>query len=470
MKIPNDASRTGAPATLISRVVGDAALLFDESNESIWVDVIHRMDEVYSELLRNEADLERKNAELEDAQAFISSVIASVSDILIVSSEAGVIRQVNGAFLRLVGRDEADVVGSRISQFVLEEDGAVLRDLLASGREGKAQEADLRFRAANGEEERLAMRWSAQFNADRRRIGTVLTGRPISELRRAYQALHEAHVELQQAQIRLIEQEKMASLGRLVAGVAHELNNPISFVYGNIYTLERYRQNLTNYLDAIHRDPGAQDHAALRKLLKIDSIIADYKPLLEGTQEGASRVAEIVKNLRRLSFSKTSDKQAVDLDKVLRTAASLTARSKGARTEILTECEPGLTVMGHEGQIHQILVNLVDNALYAVKDRADGRITLSLRAVDEEAEIVISDNGVGIAEAVLGKIFEPFFTTKAVGEGTGLGLWISFSIIREYGGSISAANLPGGGARFTIRLPRGRVGPPEARPHQQGPA
>src|SRR5664280_2136342 len=99
MKIPNDASRTGAPATLISRVVGDAALLFDESNESIWVDVIHRMDEVYSELLRNEADLERKNAELEDAQAFISSVIASVSDILIVSSEAGVIRQVNGAFL-----------------------------------------------------------------------------------------------------------------------------------------------------------------------------------------------------------------------------------------------------------------------------------------------------------------------------------------------------------------------------------
>ena len=110
----------------------------------------------------------------------------------------------------------------------------------------------MRFQTAGNGEECLALHCSAQFNADRRRIGVVFTGRPISELRRAYQALHEAHVELQQAQNRLIEQEKMASLGRLVAGVAHELNNPISFIYANIYTLERYLKTIAAYFEALH--------------------------------------------------------------------------------------------------------------------------------------------------------------------------------------------------------------------------
>ena len=318
------------------------------------------------------------------------------------------------------------------------------------------QEVDLRFRAADGEEESLAVRCSAQFTADRRRIGAVLSGRPISELRRAYQALHEAHVDLQQAQNRLIEQEKMASLGRLVAGVAHELNNPISFIYANIFALERYQKSLIAYLDAIHADAPAATRESLRAGLKIDSIVADYKPLLEGTMEGATRVTEIVKNLRRLSFSKTSDRQRFDLDMVLRAAVSLTARSKASKADIAIDSTPETTIVAHEGQIHQVIVNLIDNALYAVKDRADGRIVVSLKKKDGAAEIVVADNGVGIAEKDIDKIFEPFFTTKAVGEGTGLGLWISFSIVREYGGAIAATNRPEGGAEFVIRLPMGR--------------
>ncbi len=438
---------------LIARVTGGSELSFDGVRESMWIDVIRRMDEVYSELLRNEADLERKNAELEEAQAFISSVIASVSDILIVASEKAVIRQVNAAFMRLVGRVESELVGARVDEFVVEADQGRLAQLLASGREGKVLEADLRFRAAGGEEECLAVRCSAQFTADRRRIGAVLSGRPISELRRAYQALHDAHVELQQAQIRLIEQEKMASLGRLVAGVAHELNNPISFIYANIFTLDRYRRSLFAYLDAVHAGAPTETREALRADLKIDSIVTDFKPLLEGTIEGATRVTEIVKNLRRLSFSKTSDKQRLDLDKVLRTAAFLTARAKNSKAEISIDSASELTIVAHEGQIHQVIVNLIDNALYAVKDRADGRIHVSLEHRDGAAEIVVADNGAGIASKDIDKIFEPFFTTKAAGEGTGLGLWISFSIVREYGGAITAANRPEGGAEFVIRLP-----------------
>jgi two-component system sensor histidine kinase HupT/HoxJ len=450
---PIEPSHARPRPNLIARVTGEEEFAFDGVSESMWVAVIKRMDEVYSELLRNEADLEQKNAELENAQAFISSVIASVSDILIVCDEKTVIRQVNAAFVRLVGRPERELIGARLDAFVLPSDRERLAELHLAGREGRARESDVRFQTAGNSEECLALHCSAQFNADRRRIGVVFTGRPISELRRAYQALHDAHVELQQAQNRLIEQEKMASLGRLVAGVAHELNNPISFIYANIYTLERYLKTISAYFEALHGGASKAERDALRAKLKIDPIMADCRPLIEGTMEGATRVTEIVKNLRRLSFSKTTERGTLDLDKVLRTAVSLTARSKNAKAEITVDSAPDLYFEGNEGQIHQVVVNLIDNALYAVKDRRDGRVEVSLIRKPGAAEIVIRDNGVGIAGKDLSKIFEPFFTTKTVGEGTGLGLWISFSIVREYGGSIKAANLPTGGAEFTIELP-----------------
>jgi len=112
-------------------------------------------------------------------------------------------------------------------------------------------------------------------------------------------------------------------------------------------------------------------------------------------------------------------------------------------------------VFGHEGPLHQVIVNLVDNALYAVRDRAEGRVEITVARRGEWVELAVADNGSGVAAGDLAKIFEPFFTTKPVGEGTGLGLWISFSIVRECGGSIAAANRAQGGAEFVIRLPAG---------------
>ena len=440
-------------ADFIAHVTGAESIALDSVGETMWVDVIKRMDEVYSELLRNEADLERKNAELEEAQAFISSVFASVTDLLIVCDEKLAIRQVNAAFAQAVGVDERAALGARLESFVVEEDRARLKAMHASSRMGAAQEAEIRFQTASGEIETLALRASAQFTADRRRVGCVFTGRPISELKRAYQALHEAHVDLQQAQDRLVEQEKMASLGRLVAGVAHELNNPISFIYANIHTLQRYLKGLARYLDALHAVASPAERKTLRASLRIDPILADLPPLMEGTLEGATRVTDIVKNLRRLSFSGGGERQVLDLAKLVRTAASLTAMSRTPRTEIVVESEGDARCLGHEGQLHQVIVNLVDNALYAVRGRPDGLIRLHVGRRGEAIEIALADNGPGIAAGALDKIFEPFFTTKTVGEGTGLGLWISFSIVREHGGTIVAANRPEGGALFVIRLP-----------------
>ncbi|MCM2403736.1 ATP-binding protein [Rhizobium sp. S153] len=450
--------KTDRPAgeDLAGKVSLPSVFALDGSGEAMWVDVIHRMEEVYSELLRNETDLERKNAELEEAQTFISSVVASVSDILIACGRDGVIHKVNPAFLTLVGMEEAKVIGTRIFDYVIEADRKEAERLMSAGQQGRVLEGDLHFRAAANREECLAMRCAALFDSRRRRLGAVLTGRPISELRQAYQALHQAHLELQTAQRKLIEQEKMASLGRLVAGVAHELNNPISFVYANIYTLDRYRKNLVSYLDAVHQGAGEDEIADLRRGLKIDSILSDIAPLLEGTLEGADRVSEIVKNLRRLSFSETGERHAVDLDRVLRNSTHLAVRAKNAMAEVSIDSDANLFVDAHEGQIHQVLVNLIANALDAVADRQNGWVEITTRQRGDSVEIVVSDNGPGIAETEMNKVFEPFFTTKDVGEGTGLGLWITFTIVQDYNGEITVRNNEAGGAEFHVLLPLAR--------------
>jgi two-component system sensor histidine kinase HupT/HoxJ len=179
----------------------------------------------------------------------------------------------------------------------------------------------------------------------------------------------------------------------------------------------------------------------------------DFAPLIEGTLEGAARVSEIVRNLRRLSFSKTGDRGSVDLEKIIRTACQWASRSKKTVAEIVLDLEAGVMIDAHEGQIHQVAVNMFDNALDAVRGVDHPKITVTLRKTDRDAIVVVSDNGPGISPEAFDKIFEPFFTTKVVGEGTGLGLWISYTIIQEHSGSITATNNPDGGACFTVSLP-----------------
>jgi two-component system sensor histidine kinase HupT/HoxJ len=186
---------------------------------------------------------------------------------------------------------------------------------------------------------------------------------------------------------------------------------------------------------------------------KIDSILADIDPLLEGTIEGADRISDIVKNLRRLSFSKTAERQPVDLVRLLRNAAHLAIRAKNSLTDVPIDSTPDLIINAHEGQIRQVVVNLIDNALDAIARCASPRVHITAARLESVIEIRIVDNGPGIAKCDMGKIFEPFFTTKSVGGGTGLGLWISFSIVEDYGGTITAHNSDAGGAEFRVMLP-----------------
>ncbi|MDF3810484.1 MULTISPECIES: ATP-binding protein [Rhodopseudomonas] len=437
----------------------------DGEREDAWIEVIRKMDEVYSDLLRYETDLEAKNAALEEAQAFISSVIESVSDVLIVCGSQGAIQQVNSALVRIAGGHAVDLVGCELAQIVDPRDLSRVEHLLRPRLPTDVIESELRFLTPTGPSDLFSLNGAARYDHGGRYVGVVLTGRPIGELRRAYEALHSAHSELQRAQRQLVEQEKMASLGRLVAGVAHELNNPISFVYGNIHTLERYRQRLIEYLATVHGDATDEARATLRQKLKIDAMLADLEPLIDGTLEGAARVSEIVKNLRRLSFNKTTEQQHFQIDRVLDTAVRWALRAKQTRAQVEIAIEPNLVARGNEGQIHQVIVNLVDNAIDAMSERAKPVLSIKAFRSGDEICVLISDNGPGISETAIGQIFEPFFTTKKVGDGTGLGLWISYGIVREHGGELRVRNRESGGAEFSFALPM-FIAPSELAPAQ----
>lgn len=439
--------------TLLKLIAGRGSLEFDSEREDAWIEVIRKMDEVYSDLLRYEVDLEHKNAELEEAQAFVTNVIESVSDILVVCDSTGGVQQANTAFQQTTGRDMATIAGGNIADLIDEGDRGKLPPLLKPRATAEVVDGELRFATGQGSSDLFAINSSPRHDHRGRFIGVVLTGRPIGELRRAYEALHKAHRELQRAQRQLVEQEKMASLGRLVAGVAHELNNPISFVYGNIHTLGRYRTALTTYLAAIHDQPVPPEITALKDTLRIDDILADFGSLIDGTLEGAVRISEIVKNLRRLSFSKLGEVERVNIERLINTAVLWAVRTKQCNVDVQIEVAPDLWISGNEGQLHQVIVNLVENAIHAMRSTEAPRLVVSARREGQEILFKIADNGPGIDQDHLSHIFEPFFTTKRVGEGTGLGLWISYGIVREHGGELVAANARDGGATFSFALP-----------------
>ncbi|MBI5163368.1 MAG: PAS domain-containing sensor histidine kinase, partial [Magnetospirillum sp.] len=261
--------------------------------------------------------------------------------------------------------------------------------------------------------------------------------------------------DLKLAQARLVQQEKLASLGRLVAGVAHELNNPISFIVGNVHALARYRERLAAYLHAVHAGVPAAERERLRETLRVDGMMADLPELIDGTLEGTRRVSDIVTSLKRLSFATAAPPERLDLAEAAAKAVQWVIKGRSAPPAVAVAMPAGLAVEGQPGQLHQVMVNLVENALDAVAARPGGAVSIGGRRDGAWVVVEVADNGPGIAAADLSKVFDPFFTTKPVGQGTGLGLWISYGIVKDHGGILEAGNGADGGARFVLTLPAG---------------
>jgi signal transduction histidine kinase len=256
------------------------------------------------------------------------------------------------------------------------------------------------------------------------------------QLEGANRELAEAYAELKLAEVQLVQSEKMASLGRLVAGVAHEINNPVTFIATSVAPLRRRLERLV-------REAPPEVAALLREADEIVDVMA----------RGAERTAAIVKDLRSFSRLGEADRKPVDLHEGLETTVRLLEPRWRDRVAIHRDYGSLPRVECDAGQLNQVFMNLLANACDAIPAR--GNVWITTRATDDAVTVTIRDDGAGIAPDVLGRIFDPFFSTKDVGGGTGLGLAISHGVVAAHGGRIEVESAVGRGSVFRVVLPRG---------------
>ncbi|BDU53810.1 ATP-binding protein [Limnohabitans sp. INBF002] len=263
---------------------------------------------------------------------------------------------------------------------------------------------------------------------------------------------HMFEAQLDEATKRLVQSEKLASLGELAAGVAHEINNPVGYVSSNLTTLQKYLAVYEKVLDAPATDPA--EMAALKKKLNYAFIRDDLQSLLKETQEGVGRVKAIIQDLKDYARTNAATHYvASDLQVGLKSTLNIARNQLKDRADVrltlgdlpLVECAPS--------QIDQVFLNLIVNAAQAMPTGKMGVIDIRTACNHEQVWVEVQDNGPGIAPEILKKIFDPFFTTKDPGTGTGLGLSVSQNIIQQHGGTLTVDSTVGVGTTFKITLP-----------------
>lgn len=290
----------------------------------------------------------------------------------------------------------------------------------------------------------IAKRNEALQLLDQNREQEVLLKQKQSEQAELIRKLEEVNTEF-------VQTEKMAAIGQLAAGVAHEINNPIGYVYSNLRTLASYLDDLRQITDAID---AVDDVSALRKLkqtLDYDFLRSDVSNLLNESAQGIERVKHIITALKDFSRKDETELKLIDIHHALDTTLSVATNEIKYKAEVVKNYGEIPQVIGHLGQINQVLMNLLVNAAQAIS--GFGQITISTGVDGDSVWINIADNGAGITEAHLPRIFEPFYTTKPVGEGTGLGLALAYNIVRKHGGEIKVSTEVGKGSVFSVWLP-----------------
>lgn len=276
--------------------------------------------------------------------------------------------------------------------------------------------------------------------------------RRIAELQMANQKLAEAQEQLLQA-------EKMASIGQLAAGVAHEINNPVGYVASNISALGRYIDDLLPLLDACEQldaslcsdAPELQALRALKEKANLAYLRQDLHDLLAESKEGLDRVKKIVLDLKTFSHVDQAEWQVADLHQGLESTLNIVWNELKYKAEVIKEYGALPEVECIPSQLNQVFMNLMVNAAQAIENH--GTITLRTGQTDEQVWVEVSDSGKGIAPEHLNRIFDPFFTTKPVGKGTGLGLSLSYGIVKKHHGRIDVDSTPGKGTTFRVWLP-----------------
>lgn len=361
------------------------------------------------------------------------------------SETKAVIRNVNIAFLTVIGTVILFLILTSIiiSSWILRP----LNELVDALHSFESQEQAVTIPVKNDTEIGLL---TESFNHMFKKIWQARV-----ELRRNVSELQTANSELRETQTRLVHSAKMVSLGQLVAGVAHELNNPIGFIFSNMVHLRDYGSRLIRLVKIAEESPEKLKVA--KEELEFDYIVEDLPKLITSCEDGAKRTKDIVLGLRNFSRLEEAKLNEIDVHKSLDATLDLLQGEIKGRIQIYKNYDSIPKINGYVSQINQVFMNILSNAVQAID--GTGQVWIStvhikdLKLKDGKVQISIQDSGKGMSAEVIDKIFDPFFTTKKIGQGTGLGLSISYGIIDNHGGSIQVKSEENIGTEFIITLP-----------------
>ena len=400
------------------------------------------------------SELKRAEEALRASERRYRQFTEATLDALVVADERGVITLFNAAAGRTFGYSEAEVLGQPLTILMPAESHEAHQRGLRRYLETKEAQVvgrtiELRGRRKDGAIFPLELSLSAVELPE----GICFLG-AIRDL-----------TERQRLQTKVVQMEKLASLGLMSAGVAHEINNPLAYVANNLVVLERGIHGLISLVAAYEaaqatlesaRPDLAARVAQLAEENDLPYVKANIEQIMRSTRQGVKRVADIVQNLRGFARLDQAAVERVNLHDAITSSLEM-IRGRLDRRHIVVEQVFGdlPLVMCAPAQVNQVFLNLLVNALQAIEatSKGGGRIEIRTRAVGDEAIVEVADDGSGIPADLLPRIFDPFFTTKAVGEGTGLGLSISHGIVSDHGGRIEVESTPGQGSRFRVILP-----------------
>ena len=367
-----------------------------------------------------------------------------IDDIVMLVGSDGKLLRCNKALLRFAGVDEyKDLLGLNWLK-LLASCGLDLAKL-SNRSEDLYHESSGRW---------FAVKWYNYSDKD----GAVIALHDMTAIKKVSDELARAYDDLKTTHLRMVQQEKMASIGQLAAGVAHEINNPMGFISSNLETLGKYADRLRQFVavqdDALQSLTDREAVAMLgeaRKRLKIDYLLEDIPALLSESNDGAMRVRTIVQNLKGFSRADLCEMEQADINECLERTINIAWNELKYKVTLERDFGELPLVRCYPQQLGQVFLNFLVNAAHAIDQQ--GTVTVTTRANGRFVSVAVTDTGCGIPEENREKIFEPFFTTKERGTGTGLGLSISYEIVQRHGGSIDVESEVGKGSTFRVNLP-----------------